>query len=202
MSTLSAQSVSLHHDGVLHQTSLRSRWTMMTRANSLHVREPGRPNQCFGHSRTRTSANTGIPARTPRLRLPRQATTAELRVIDPIAQHDPEPNPQLPRRRDAGLRESLLRDLPSIEPLEVRIPPHGMRGRLAPEKPQERIPLFAEGAEPLPLPARVLPRDHADVARECLPVWKSGGVTHKDVRRQRSNGSDARMGHQQRGSRT
>jgi hypothetical protein len=30
-----------HHDGVAHQTSLRSRWTMMTRANSLHMREAG-----------------------------------------------------------------------------------------------------------------------------------------------------------------
>lgn len=29
--------------GVLHQTSLRSRWTMMTHANSLHAREAGRP---------------------------------------------------------------------------------------------------------------------------------------------------------------
>jgi hypothetical protein len=43
MSTLRAQSVSPHHDGVRHQTSLRSQWTMMTRANSLHVREAGRP---------------------------------------------------------------------------------------------------------------------------------------------------------------
>src|SRR6266851_3720472 len=43
MSTFHAQSVSLHHDGVLHQTSLRSRRTMMTRANSLHLREAGRP---------------------------------------------------------------------------------------------------------------------------------------------------------------
>src|SRR5216684_5421532 len=34
-------SVSLHHDGVAHQTSLRSRRTMMTRANSLHAREAG-----------------------------------------------------------------------------------------------------------------------------------------------------------------
>src|SRR5882672_5862322 len=132
----------------------------------------GSPNQCFGHSRTRTSANPGIPAQTPPLRLPRQATTAELRVIDLIAQHDPEANPQLPRCRDAGFRESLLHHLPAIEALQVRVPSHGMRGRLAPEKPQERIPLFAERAEPLPLPARVLPRDHADVARECLPVWK------------------------------
>src|SRR5439155_18019202 len=41
MSTLRALSVSLHHDGVAHQTSLRSRRTMMTRANSLHLREAG-----------------------------------------------------------------------------------------------------------------------------------------------------------------
>ena len=41
MSTLCAQSVSLHHDGVAHQTSLRSRRTMMTRANSLRAREAG-----------------------------------------------------------------------------------------------------------------------------------------------------------------
>ena len=99
----------------------------------------GSPNQCFGHSRTRTNANTGIPAQTPLLRLPRQATTAELRVIDLIAQHDPEANPELPRRRDAGLCESLLHGLPSIEALQVGIPAHGMRRRLAPEKPQERI---------------------------------------------------------------
>src|SRR5207249_2006046 len=38
-----ARSVSPHHDGVLHQTSLRSRWTMMTRTNSLHAREAGLP---------------------------------------------------------------------------------------------------------------------------------------------------------------
>ncbi len=75
----------------------------------------GSPNQCFGHSRT--NANPGIPARTPPLRLPRLATTAELRVIDLIAQHDPEANPELPRRRDAGFRESLLHHLPSIEAL-------------------------------------------------------------------------------------
>jgi hypothetical protein len=41
MFTLRAQSVSPHHDGVAHHTSLRSRRTMMTRANSLHVREAG-----------------------------------------------------------------------------------------------------------------------------------------------------------------
>jgi hypothetical protein len=54
----------------------------------------GSPNQCCGHSRTRTRADTGIPARTPRLRLPRQPTTAEFCVVNLIAQHDPETNAQ------------------------------------------------------------------------------------------------------------
>jgi hypothetical protein len=112
----------------------------MIRANSLHLEGGGSPNQCFGHSRT--NANTGIPAQTPRLRLPRQATTAELRVVNLIAQHDPETNPQFPRRRDAGFRESLLPDLPSIEASQVGIASHGMRGRLAPDKPEERVALF------------------------------------------------------------
>ena len=38
---LSALNPSLHHNGVAHQTSLRSRTTMMMCANSLHVREAG-----------------------------------------------------------------------------------------------------------------------------------------------------------------
>src|SRR6185295_19591542 len=50
----------------------------------------GSPNQCCGHSRTRTRADTGIPARTPPLRLSRQAMTAELGVVNLIAQHDPQ----------------------------------------------------------------------------------------------------------------
>src|SRR5258708_10734520 len=162
----------------------------------------GSPNQCCGHSRTRTRADTGIPARTPRLRLPRQPTTAEFCVVNLIAQHDPETNAELPRRRDAGLREPFLHDLPTIETLKIGIASHGMRGRLAPEKTQKRIALFAERAESLPCAARVLARDHADVARDCLPVWKSGRVTYKDVRRQRGHGANARMGHQQRRSST
>src|SRR5712692_1510668 len=117
LSTLHARSVSLHHDGVTHQTSLRSP-ADHDDACELPPREGGgSPNQCSGHSRTRTNANTGTPAQTPPLRLPRQATTAEFRVVDLIAQHDPETNPQLPRRRDVGLRESLLHDLPTIEVL-------------------------------------------------------------------------------------
>src|SRR5947209_3047827 len=159
----------------------------------------GSPNQCFGHSRT--NANTGTPAHTPLLRLPRQATTAELRVVDLIAQHDPETNPQLPRRRDVGFRESFLRHLPSIETLQVRIPSHRMGRRLTPEEPQKRVALFAERAQSLTGPARVLARDHADVAGDRLSVGKSARVPDEAFRRQRRDGPDARMRHQQRGSR-
>jgi hypothetical protein len=194
LSTLHARSVSLHHDGVAHQASLRSP-TDHDDVCELPPREGGgSPNQCFGHSRT--NANTGTPARTPPLRLPRQATTAELSVVNLIAQHEPETNPQLSRRRDARLRESLLCHLPSIEALQVRIPSHGMGRRLAPEKPQERVALFAERAQTLPSAARVLTRDHAHIAGSCLPVGKSGRVAHEDVRRQRRDGPDARMGHE------
>src|SRR2546421_3135389 len=77
-----------------------------------------------------------------------------------------------------------------------------MRGRLAPEEPQERIPLFAERAESLPFAARVLAGDHADVARERFPVEKSCGIAHKDLGRQCGDGPDARMRHEQRRSST
>src|SRR5258708_19982699 len=106
----------------LHQTSLRSPADHDDSCELPPFEGGGSPNQCFGHSRT--NANTGIPAQTPPLRLPRQATTAELRVIDLIAQHDPEPNPELPRRRDVGLRQSLLHPLPPLQPLSSTIPPH------------------------------------------------------------------------------
>src|SRR5712691_7132146 len=198
MSTLGARSVSLHHDGVCTKHLFGHLRTMMTRANSLRSREAGSPiNVSVIQGPTPTQASP----HTPRLRLPRQATTAEFRVVDLIAQHDPEPNPQLPRRRDVGLRESLLRHLSSIEALQVRIPSDGMGCRLTPEEPQERIALFGERAQSLPLAARVLARDTADAAGQRFPVEKSCGIAHEDFRRQCRDGPDARMGHEHRGSR-
>src|SRR5207237_72939 len=85
VSTLCARSVSLRHDGVTHQTSLRSP-ADHDDACELPPREGGgSPNQCSGHSPARTNANTGTPARTPPLRLPRQTTTAELRAVEPVS---------------------------------------------------------------------------------------------------------------------
>jgi hypothetical protein len=71
--TLRAQSVSPHHEGVAHQTSLRSRRTMMTRANSLHAREAGslrRLDECLAEedngdrvSPSRLDQNSGLTSR-------------------------------------------------------------------------------------------------------------------------------------------
>ena len=57
----------LHHDGVAHQTSLRSRTTMMIYPNSLHVREAGRLSilpvtKEQDHVSTQASPHTGITA--------------------------------------------------------------------------------------------------------------------------------------------
>src|SRR5712691_2216462 len=180
MSTLDARSMSLHHDGVCTKHLFGHLRTMMTRANSLRSREAGRP---INVSVTQGPTPTRASPHTPPLRLPRQATTAEFRIVDLIAQHDPQPNPQLPRRRDVGLRESLLRQLASIEALQVRIPSDGMSCCLTPEEPQERIALFGERAQSLPLAARVLARDHADVAGQRFPVEKPCGIAHEDFRR-------------------
>src|SRR6266545_6268058 len=111
---------------------------------------------------------------------------------------------RMPSFRAAATRAfaNPLEDLPTIETLELGIASHGMRGRLAPEKTQERISLFAERAESLPFATRVLARDHADVARERFSVEKPGGVADEDFGRQRRDGADARMGHQQRRSST
>jgi len=133
--------VTLHHDGVSAPNISSVTYDHNDSCELPPFEGGGSPNQCFDHSRT--NANTGIPAQTPPLRLPRQATTAEFRVISLIAQHDPEANPELPRRRDAGFREALLHDLPSIEALQVGIASHGMRGRLAPEKSPKRASVAA-----------------------------------------------------------
>jgi hypothetical protein len=64
VSTLSARSVSLHHDGV-SAPNISSVTVDHDDSCELPPREGGgSPNQCCGHSRT--SANTSIPAQTPR----------------------------------------------------------------------------------------------------------------------------------------
>jgi len=106
---------------------------------------------------------------------------------------------RIPSFRAAATRfgESFLYDLPSIEALQVGIASRSVRRRFAPEKPEKWVALFAERSESLPFATRVLARDHTDVARERLSVEKSTRIADEDFGRQRRDGSDARMRHQQ-----
>ena len=115
----------------------------MTRANSLRVREAGSLIS-LPVTHERTTTHTSIPARASPSRRPSWAATAELLVPDLIAQHDPEPNPELARRRDARFAEPLLLQFAPVEALELGIAPHRMDRRFAPEKPQQRVALFAQ----------------------------------------------------------
>jgi hypothetical protein len=60
---------------------------------------------------------------------------------------------------------------------------HRVDGRFTPKKSEERITLFTEPPEPLPIAARVFTRDHADVTGQCFPIGKTRGIAHKYFRR-------------------
>jgi hypothetical protein len=70
------------------------------------------------------------------------SATAELVVINLIAQHDPQPNPQLATGCYGRFPQSFLCQFAGIEPLQLGIVPHGMSRRFAPPKAQHRIALL------------------------------------------------------------
>ena len=75
------------------------------------------------------------------------ATTTELLVINLVAQHNVETNPELTSYGDSRFSQSLLRQLASVEALQVWIPARGVYCCLAPEKAQEWATLFAQPTE-------------------------------------------------------
>jgi hypothetical protein len=81
--------------------------------------------------------------------LPHLATATELLVIDLVAQHNVEPNPELASGRDSRFPQSLLCQLAPVEALQLRVSAHRVHGRLAPEKAQQGVALFAPSTEPL-----------------------------------------------------
>ena len=70
----------------------------------------------------------------PRIRTVALATPAEFLVVDVIAQHDPEPNAELPGGRDAGFPHALLSEFSTIEPLQRRVTADGRHGGITPEE--------------------------------------------------------------------
>src|SRR5205807_5774259 len=81
--------------------------------------------------------------------LPHLAAATELLVVNLVAQHDPQPDPQLASCSHSRFAQSLLCQLAPVEALQLWISAHRVYGCFAPEKPQEWVTLFAQPAEPL-----------------------------------------------------
>jgi len=119
--------------------------------------------------------------RTDILRSRLLATAAEFRVIDLVAQHDPEPNAELTRRGDLGFPDALLSQLSTLESLQRQISTNCRDGGLTPQKSQERSALLRQRPQPLPCAARVFARNQPDVARKAFRICKSRGIAEEHV---------------------
>src|ERR1700745_350638 len=94
--------------------------------------------------------------------LPQLAAATELLVIDLVAQHNPQADPEFTSYRDSHLTQPLLVQLASVEAFQLWISAGGGHARLPPEKAQQRIPLLAHPAKPLPAAGGVFARDYPD----------------------------------------
>ena len=61
--------------------------------------------------------------------LPQCSATAELFVVNLIAHHDPQPDPQFAGRCDPGFAHSFLDELAPIEAFQLRVFPDCMQRR-------------------------------------------------------------------------
>jgi hypothetical protein len=129
--------------------------------------------------------------------LPPEVTAAtEFRVIDLVAQHDPEPDAQLTSGGDPGFAQSFLDQLAAVEAPEFGIAAHGMDRRFSPKKAHQRVALLAELPQSLAPSARMFAGDHSDVTGYGLTVGEASRITEKDFGGESGDGSDARMSHQ------
>src|SRR4029077_5848875 len=67
------------------------------------------------------------------------STTTELVVLILIPQHDPQPDPELARHPHTRLPQALLPQFAAVKSPQLRSLACGMRSRLTPEKPQQRV---------------------------------------------------------------
>ena len=96
----------------------------MIYSNSLRFREAGSPFSTpvtaeQDHLSARHS-RTGITAFLPQL-----SAAAEFLVVNLIAQHDPESDPEFASYGDPGLTQTLLDQFATVETLQLRIPGGG-----------------------------------------------------------------------------
>src|SRR6266436_2919435 len=113
--------------------------------------------------------------------LPHLATATELLVINLVAQHDPQPDPQLASGSHSRFAQSLLCQLAPVEALQLWIFAYGVYGCLAPKKPQERVTLLAQPAEPLLTAAGIFARDHPYITHHCFAIGEPRRGTQKHI---------------------
>src|SRR5580704_8511080 len=63
------------------------------------------------------------------------STTTELVVLNLVPQHDPQPDPQLARHRNARFPQTLLHQFAAVKTLQLRIPAYGV----PPPHPRENV---------------------------------------------------------------
>src|SRR5713101_4023166 len=71
--------------------------------------------------------------------LPRFSATAELFVINLVAHHDPESDPEFPGCRDSRFPRSLLHQFAPVEAFQLRIPLDRVHRRFTPQITQQRV---------------------------------------------------------------
>src|SRR5258707_12281843 len=125
------------------------------------------------------------------------STTTELVVLNLIPQHDPQPDPELASHRHTCLPQTLLHQFAAVKTLQLRILAGGMRSRLTPEKPQQRVTLFAQPTEPLSRSTGIFTWNHSHITSQGLAVSESGGIAQEHLGRQRCDGPYSVVGHQQ-----
>src|SRR6202162_6588287 len=125
------------------------------------------------------------------------STTTDLVGPDLNPQHDPQSDSELPSHGYTRLPQTLLHQFAAVKTLQLWILACGMRPRLTPEKPQQRVALFTQPPEPLSPSARIFTWNHSHITSQGLAVCESGGIAQKHLGRQRCDRSHSGMAHQQ-----
>src|SRR4029077_14552275 len=80
---------------------------------------------------------------------------------------------------------------------DAATPGPGVRPRLTPEKPQQRIAVFTQPTEPLSPSTGIFTWNHSHITSQGLAVCKALGITQEYLGRQRRDWPHSRRGHQQ-----
>src|SRR5258707_12854755 len=78
------------------------------------------------------------------------SATTELVELNLIPQHDPQPDPEFASHCHSRLPQAFLDQFTAEEKLQLRMLPHRVDRRPAPEKPHQGIVLFTHPTKPLP----------------------------------------------------